>query len=158
MISIVIAVIFICLGGAILAYASQFVYTVTDPLGPMFFPQVLAGALIVLSFIVIVQRFKDGSLSERIQISVFTLPVISGVYVAALFKFGFIFSTLPFVLLATPFFRLANNFVLKDYFYELKAWLKRPSIYVLLAFLFIMVWGVFIQFLHIPLPLWGNIS
>lgn len=156
MISIIIAVLFIGIGSSILMYASQFVHTATDPLGPMFFPQILASALILLSIIVIVQRYQEGAIRERVQISIFTIPLISGLYVLALFKFGFVLSTIPFVILITPFFKLANRFVVKDYLVEFKLWLKRPSLYVLLVFLFVMVWGVFIQFLYIPLPLWGE--
>ncbi len=156
MISIIIAVLFIGIGSGILFYASQFVHTATDPLGPMFFPQVLASALILLSVVVIFQRYKEGAIKERVQISIFTIPLISGLYVLALFKFGFVLSTLPFVFLITPFFKWANSFAIKDYLTEIKVWIKRPSIYVLLVFLFVMVWGVFIQFLYIPLPLWGE--
>lgn len=156
MISIIIAVLLIALGSGILAYAHQFVYTATDPLGPMFFPQVLASALIVLSVTVIIQRYKEGAIRERVQIGVFTLPLFSSFYVMALFNFGFLLTTLIFVFLITPFFKLANQFTLHEYWAEFKQWSTRPSIYVLLLFLFAMVWGVFIQFLYIPLPLWGE--
>ncbi|RJX75629.1 tripartite tricarboxylate transporter TctB family protein [Vibrio sinensis] len=158
MISLILAIVFISLGIAVLLYANQFEYSSMggDPLGPMFFPQALAWALICLSVIVIVQRIREGQLKDHVQVCVVTLPLLSAIYVAALFKFGFILSTLLFVLLITPYFCHATQFSLSVYATEVRTWLRRPSIYALLLFLFVLVWGVFIQFLYIPLPLWGE--
>ncbi len=156
MISIIIMGLMACLGASILVYSCQLNYTSSDPLGPMFFPQLLAGLLIILSVVIIVQRIRQGGLREQVKTGVFTIPLFSALYVFMLFQIGFLISTLIFVLLITPFFQHAHQFAWADYKTECLYWLKHPGTYLLIFFLVALVWGVFVKFLYIPLPLLGG--
>ncbi|MCE0495635.1 tripartite tricarboxylate transporter TctB family protein [Vibrio salinus] len=155
MISIILAVIFLVFSSSVLIYAGQFEYTATDPLGPMFFPEMLSCILMILSVIVIVQKLKEGDIKTEVKTGVFSLPVLSIIYVLALFNIGFLISTIVFCLLITPYFQHANRFSIAEYCHSVGIWLKSPGIYLLVAFLIALVWGVFIHILHIPLPLFA---
>ncbi len=154
MITVTFAATFLLLGISVLIYASRFEYTATDPLGPMFFPEMLASFLILLSLIVIMQRIKASHLKEKIHYSVYVVPVLSIIYVITLFNIGFLFSTIVFVLLIIPFFNQIEHFSPLTYRQALKNSLRESSTYKLLIFLILLVWGLFIQILHIPLPLY----
>jgi len=105
-IDIISGIIGILIGGYVLITSRSFPEDVVMKIGPAFFPEILAGGLILFSALLILQALLGKSIGEAEKLSIHRkgtqriLWALAGMiaYCAVLKPVGFIIATIPFIM------------------------------------------------------------